>query len=56
MEECHLVNLQAETCIFIKSNTPPWVFFTIFKLHKWYRIAQRISNAKDNFRAEKRGN
>ena len=21
----------------------PWVFFTFFKLHKWYQIAQRIS-------------
>ena len=25
-----------------KSNTPPWVFFMFFKLHKWYQIAQRI--------------
>ena len=25
-----------------KSNTPSWVFFTIFKLQKWYKIAQRI--------------
>ena len=23
-----------------KSNTPPWVFFTFFKLYKWYQIAQ----------------
>ena len=29
-----LVKLQA------KINTPPWVFFTIFKLYKWYQIAQ----------------
>ena len=29
---------------FTKSNTPPWVFFTFFKLHKWYQIAQRITN------------
>ena len=24
---------------FTKINTPPWVFFTFFKLHKWYQIA-----------------
>ena len=24
---------------FNKSNTPPWVFSTIFKLYKWYQIA-----------------
>ena len=40
-----LVKLQAEAeSNFIKSNTPPWVFFTFFKLYKWYRIAQRITN------------
>ena len=27
-----------------KSNTPPWVFFTFFKLYKWYQIAQSITN------------
>ena len=32
-----LVKLQPEI------NTPPWVSFTFFKLHKWYRIAQRIT-------------
>ena len=26
-----------------KINTPPWVFFTLFKLHKWYQIAQRTT-------------
>ena len=25
------------------SNTPPWVFFTFFKLYKWYQITQRIT-------------
>ena len=34
-----LVKLQA----LHKSNTPPWVFFTIFKLCKWYQIAQNIT-------------
>ena len=33
-----LVKLQA-FCNFTKSNTPPWVFFTFFKLYKWYQIA-----------------
>ena len=28
---------------FTKINTPPWVFFTFFKLYKWYQIAQRIT-------------
>ena len=26
----------------IKSHTPPLVFFTFFKLYKWYQIAQSI--------------
>ena len=26
--------------LLVKSNTPPWVFFTFFELHKWYQIAQ----------------
>ena len=28
---------------FTKSNTPPWVFFTFFKLYKWYQIMQHIN-------------
>ena len=39
-----LVKLQALACNFIKSTIPPWVFFTAFKLYKWYQIAQRITN------------
>ena len=31
------------SCNFTKSSTPPWVFFTFFKLYKWYQIAQRIT-------------
>ena len=27
----------------LKTNTPPWVFSTIFKLYKWYQIVQRIT-------------
>ena len=34
MEECYFKT---------KSNTPAWVFFTCFKLYKWYYIAQRIT-------------
>ena len=30
-------------CNFTKSNTPPWVFFTFFKLYKWYQIAPSIT-------------
>ena len=26
-----------------ESNSPPWVFFTFFKLYKWYQIAPRIT-------------
>ena len=27
---------------FTKSNISPWIFFTFFKLYKWYQIAQRM--------------
>ena len=30
-------------CNFTKINTPPWFFFTLFKLYKWQQIAQRIT-------------
>ena len=42
-----LVKLQAEACNFIKINTPPWVFFTSFKLYKCYQIAQRTTFKED---------
>ena len=29
----------ASACNFTKSNTPPRVFFTFFRLYKWYQIA-----------------
>ena len=32
-----LAKLLAKACTFIKSNTPPGVFFTLFKLYKCYR-------------------
>ena len=37
------LQLQASDCNFTKSNTSPWVFFTFFKLHKWYLIVQSVS-------------
>ena len=54
-----LVKLQAEACNYTKSNTPPWVFFTFFKLYEWYQIAQRTtykcqSNKESNVRLEGR--
>ena len=39
-----LVTLQAEACSFTKINTPPWVFFTFFKLYKYYQIARRTTH------------
>ena len=38
-----LVKLQSEAYNFTKINTPSWVFFTYFKLYKWYHIAQRTT-------------
>ena len=35
-----------------KSNTPPWVFFTCFKLFKWYQIAQNITNVQLSLNVE----
>ena len=34
--------------LLLVSNTPPWVFFTLFKLYKWYQIAQRTTNVWTN--------
>ena len=42
-----LLLVQAEACNFTKSNTPPWMFFTFFKLYKWYQIAQRLTYDRD---------
>ena len=39
-----LVKLQASVSNITKSNTPLWVFFTFFKLHKRNQIAQRITH------------
>ena len=40
---------QALACNFTKSNTPPWALFTLFKLYKWYQIAQSVSYTKSMF-------
>ena len=37
MFHCHYIICDA--CNFTKSNTPPWVFFTFFKLYQRYQIA-----------------
>ena len=38
--------VSASACNVTKINTLPWVFFTFFKLHKSYQIAQRITYVK----------
>ena len=35
---------ESEAWNFTKINILTWVFFTVFKLYKWYEIAQRITN------------
>ena len=35
--------MEDSACKLAKINTPPWVFFTFFKLYKWYQIAQCIT-------------
>ena len=40
---------EAEAWNLTNSNTPPWVFFTFFKLYKWYRIMQSIYIILINF-------
>ena len=39
-----LRKLHAKPCNFTKSNAAPWVFFTFFKLYKWYQIVQNITD------------
>ena len=38
-----VLKLHAKACNFTKSKSPPWLFFTFFKLYKWYQLAQRIT-------------
>ena len=44
-----LVKLKASVHNFTKSNTPPCVFSTFFKLFKWYHMAQNISYYRPNW-------
>ena len=39
-----LVKLQVEPCQYTKSNIPPRVFITFFKLYKRYQIARSITD------------
>ena len=39
-----LVKSHVSVYNFTKTEIPPWVFFTFFKLYKWYQITQRVSN------------
>ena len=49
----HIVKLQqTETGNFTKSGTPPWVFFTILKLYKWYQIVKSVINGVMNMVSE----
>ena len=43
-----LVNLQASAGNFTKSNISPSVLFALFKLYKWYQIAQSAPVDKKN--------
>ena len=40
----HLYNLKNVKNTHGKSETPPWMFFTLFTLYKWYQIAQCTTN------------
>ena len=43
LEECYFQqSCRLKACNYTKSNTPLWVFFTFFKLYKWYQIPQNI--------------
>ena len=36
-------NTHGGVLLLANSKTPPWLFFTFFKLHKWHQIVQNIS-------------
>ena len=44
----------ASVCNLTKGNTLLWVFFTFFKLYRWYQISQSINNVSINRRGTKR--
>ena len=43
-----LVKLQAEACNYTKSSTPPWLFFTFFKLYKKCQIVEKVPNCVEH--------
>ena len=48
-----LVQLEIEACNFIKSNTPPWFFSTLFKLYKagfFHVTLTCLENLKKSFK------
>ena len=42
---CLFAKSQTSDCNFAESKTSSWVFFTFFKLYKWYQIAQSITRS-----------
>ena len=48
--ELLLIKFQALAYIFPKSNTPLWVFFTLFKFYKWYKIVQSVTFGHERVR------
>ena len=46
-----LLNSKALASNLTKSNTPPWMFFTFFKLYIWLQIAQCISYVRQGHEA-----
>ena len=42
--------IKAEACNFTKSDTPPWAFFTFFKLYKWHQMAEGYQNVENKMK------
>ena len=42
--------IKAEACNFTKSDTPPWAFFTFFKLCKWHQMAEGYQNVENKMK------
>ena len=46
LRACNFIKKRLQkACNSNKSNNPQWVFFTFFKLYKWYQIAQNLKYA-----------
>ena len=50
--ECR-TNVVRKPATFTKVNTPPFLFFTLFKLYKGYQIAQRMTYLSSEFDLQK---